>query len=139
MLCPTMSQETSLALSVDDHLAIQQLYARYNHAIDSGKAAEWAATFTPDGTFNSGQGVFTGTEALAGFATGFAAQLKARHWVNNLVIEGDAAAATGTCYLNLMALQAGKPASTLVTAIYTDTLKKVGSDWKFTSRAVTPD
>ena len=129
-----------MALSVEDQLAIQQLYARYNHAIDSGRAAEWAACFTPDGVFDSGPaGVFTGTEGLAGFVTGFSAQLKARHWINNLILEGDGSTASGTCYLDLLALQAGKPASTMITGIYTDKLKKVGADWKFTSRAVKAD
>ena len=28
-----------MGLSVEDQLAIQQLYARYNHAIDSGNGA----------------------------------------------------------------------------------------------------
>jgi hypothetical protein len=128
-----------MSLSVEDQLAIQQLYAKYNHYIDSGKAADWAACFTADGVFNSGQGTFTGTEALTGFVNGFAQQLKARHWTNNLIIEGDGDKATGTCYLNLLALQPGKPASTLITGIYTDTLSKAGGEWKFTSRAVAAD
>jgi hypothetical protein len=128
-----------MSLSVEDQLAIQQLYAKYNHYIDFGKAAEWAGCFTPDGVFNSGQGTFTGTDALVGFANGFAAQMKARHWTNNLILEGDGKNAKGTCYLNLLALQAGKPASTLITGIYTDSLTKAGGEWKFTNRAVAAD
>ena len=129
-----------MALSVEDNLAIQQLYARYNHAIDAGKAAEWAGCFTPQGVFDAGAtGRFEGTEALSGFATGFAAQLKARHWTNNLLLDGDAAAATGSCYLNLLALQAGKPAATIATGIYTDALVKQGGEWRFTTRTMTAD
>ena len=33
-------------LTADDRFAIQELYARYNHAIDSGNSGAWAATFT---------------------------------------------------------------------------------------------
>jgi ketosteroid isomerase-like protein len=129
-----------LALTIDDQLAIQQLYARYNHAIDSGNAEGWAACFTPDGVFNSGQGEFKGTEALKGFVQGFSQQLKARHWVNNLLVDGDGATADGTCYLQLLRLTGdGKPAQLLITAIYVDTLAKTGGDWKFTSRTVKPD
>jgi ketosteroid isomerase-like protein len=131
-----------MALSVEDQLAIQQLYAKYNHAIDSGNGARWAETFTDNGTFISASGTFSGSEQLAGFATGFGSRLKARHWTNNLVLEGDTAKATGSCYLVLYRLTPGEqpPAGILVTAIYNDELAK-GPDggWRFTKREVTGD
>lgn len=128
------------ALPVDDTLAIQQLYARYNHAIDSGKGDAWAACFTADGTFTSGSGDFAGTEQLASFATGFAQRLKARHWTNNLVIEAAEGGASGTCYLMLLRLGDGeKPTSILTTGIYRDSLAKQSGEWKFTSRKVVAD
>lgn len=129
-----------MALNVTDQLAIQQLYARYNHAIDSGKAEEWAACFTPDGVFSAGSaGTFTGTEALTGFARGFAAQLKARHWTNNLVLDGSGGRATGRCYLMLMRLQPGSAATVLATGLYEDGLTKTPAGWRFASRAVRND
>ena len=131
-----------MPLSVQDHLAIQQLYAKYNHAIDSGNGAGWAATFSGDGVFSSATGTFTGTEQLAGFGTAFATRMKARHWTNNLVLEGDGQTASGTCYLALYRLTPGEkpPAGILTTAIYTDELAK-GADgaWRFTKRTVTGD
>ena len=51
-------------LTTQDYIEIEQLYATYNHAIDSGDAEAWAATFTPDGSFNTR---FTGKEGLVGF------------------------------------------------------------------------
>jgi hypothetical protein len=127
-------------LATEDVLAIQQLYARYNHAIDAGKGDAWAACFTPDGTFTSATGAFSGTEALSGFGTAFAQRLKARHWTNNLVIEPAASGATGTCYLMLLRLgDAEKPTSILTTAIYRDTLTKAAGEWKFATRDVTGD
>ena len=131
-----------MALSVEDQLAIQQLYAKYNHAIDSGNGAGWAATFSDDGVFSSATGTFSGSEQLSGFASGFAARLKGRHWVNNLVIEGDGAKATGSCYLVLYRLTPGEqpPASILTTAIYNDELAKASDGaWRFTKRTVTGD
>lgn len=125
-------------LSVEDQLAIQQLYARYNHAIDSGDASGWSACFTPDGTFASATGNFAGTQQLTEFAQGFAARLKARHWINNLVIEGDENGARGTCYLMLLLLAEGK-ANILTTGIYTDRLVRDGGAWKFASRSVAGD
>lgn len=131
-----------MGLSTEDQLAIQQLYARYNHAIDSGNGAGWAACFSADGVFSSASGTFTGTEALAGFATAFGSRMKARHWINNLVINaaGDGAA-TGSCYLALFLLNPGEkpPANVLTTAIYNDELAKQGGQWRFTKRTVTGD
>jgi hypothetical protein len=43
-------------LTADDYIEIQQLYAQYNIAIDSGHAEGYAATFTPDGVFNTSNG-----------------------------------------------------------------------------------
>ncbi|MDZ7729253.1 MAG: nuclear transport factor 2 family protein [Dehalococcoidia bacterium] len=61
-----------MALSTDDRLEIQELYARYNHALDFGDASGWAGCFTPDGVFASPNGTFSGTEQLQQFAQGFA-------------------------------------------------------------------
>jgi len=128
-------------LAVEDQLAIQQLYARYNHAIDSGNGSGWADCFTPDGTFNSGaSGVFTGTEALTAFAKGFAERLKARHWTNNLVLDAADGGAWGSCYLILLRLgDKEHPTSILTTGIYRDTLVKSAGGWQFSNRTVTPD
>jgi hypothetical protein len=128
-----------LALSVDDQLAIQQLYARYNHAIDFGDGDGWAACFTPEGVFNGGAGgPQKGTEALKAFAGGFASRMKARHWNTNLVVEGSGGSAKGKCYLMLMNLAEGK-AVPMVTAVYHDDLVKTGDGWKFSARTVQND
>ncbi len=128
------------ALATEDTLAIQQLYARYNHAIDFGDGAGWAACFTEDGVFTSSMsGTMTGGAALSAFATGFAARLKARHWTNNLVIEADGDGARGKCYLMLIKLNEGAPASVFATAIYMDSLARGEDGWKFTNRTVTGD
>lgn len=130
-----------MPLSVEDQLAIQQLYARYNHAIDSGDGARWAACFTNDGTFSSATGTFQGREQLETFGNAFATRMKARHWTNNLVLEGDGATARGSCYLMLLRLSPGEqpPASILVTAIYRDELTRTADGWKFASRTVVGD
>ncbi|MEX0782410.1 MAG: nuclear transport factor 2 family protein [Dehalococcoidia bacterium] len=127
-------------LATEDLLAIQQLYARYNHAIDSGDATGWAACFTPAGTFTSGaSGSFAGTEQLTGFAQGFASRLKARHWTNNLIIDADGDGARGTCYLMLLRLAEGAPASVMATGIYRDEIVRDSGAWKFASRNVVTD
>jgi hypothetical protein len=49
-------QQHDAALSTQDYIDIQQLYARYYTAIDSGKGEAWADTFVPDGVFNELKG-----------------------------------------------------------------------------------
>jgi ketosteroid isomerase-like protein len=127
-------------LSVEDRLDITQLYARYNHAIDSGDAAGWAACFLPDGTFSSpATGRVAGTAALEGFAANFAKNVRARHWTNNLLIEPAPGGATGKCYLMMLRLEAGKPPSPGATGVYTDSIVKTADGWKFKSREVAID
>ena len=124
-----------MPLSVEDRLAIQELIARYNHAIDGGDPDGWAATFAPDGTFESRGEVHAGTEQLATFARGFQQRLPgARHWNNNLVIDGDGDLATTTCYLQLW--REGQLASE---GRYVDTLRKIDGQWRFASRKVVRD
>ncbi len=132
-----------MSLTTQDYIDIQMLYARYNHAIDAGKAEAWAATFTPDATFSAtGQPASQGTAALAAFAQRFAGNMqgKARHWTNNLVIEPSAAGAKGSCYLLLYRLAgAGTPPAILVSGLYSDTLTKSADGWKFASRSAAID
>ena len=52
-----LAQQRGARLTGDDYIEIQQLYARYNNAIDSGDAEGYAATFVPDGTFNTFMGM----------------------------------------------------------------------------------
>jgi hypothetical protein len=57
------SAQQGKKFTADDYLEIQQLYARYNMAIDSGDAEGYAATFVKDGVFNT----FNGHDALVEF------------------------------------------------------------------------
>jgi 3-phenylpropionate/cinnamic acid dioxygenase small subunit len=127
-------------LTSDDRVAIHELYARYNHAIDAGRSEDWAACFAPGGTFDDGRAVVSG-EGLAKFAEAFAARVKGRHWTNNLVLDEDGDGVAGSCYLMLMRLTPGEqpPASPLVTAIYRDRVVRTPAGWKFASRKVHAD
>jgi hypothetical protein len=125
-------------LSPQDHIDIQQLYARYNHAIDSGNDAEWADTFTADGSFNSR---FTGREALLGFIKLWKEQMNGanrRHWNSNLTVRGTCEAATGAVYLLLLEVGGRVPAM-LSTGTYADELVKTSHGWRFKSRVIELD
>jgi SnoaL-like domain len=124
-------------LSAQDYIDIQQLYARYNIAIDSGDAEGWAATFTPDGVFNT----FAGHDALVGFIKMWREKLNGatrKHWNNNLQITGNAKEASATVYLMLVDFST-KPTSILMTGSYSDSLVKTKEGWRFTKRTTKSD
>jgi uncharacterized protein (TIGR02246 family) len=127
-----------MPLTTADKLQIQELGARYNHAIDYGHPEAWADCFTPDGCFISPQGQQDGRDALIAFAAASAASaLSARHWTNNWVIAGSGDDATATCYLNL--INAHNAGASIVTGLYRDRLRRVDGVWKFTERNVATD
>jgi SnoaL-like domain len=124
-------------LSAQDYFEIQQLYARYNIAIDGGDAEGWAATFTPDGVFNTS----IGHDALVNFVKTWREKLNGatrKHWNNNLQITGNSKEASGYVYLMLVDIST-KPASILTTATYTDSLIKTKDGWRFTKRTTKGD
>jgi hypothetical protein len=124
-------------LSAQDYTEIQQLYARYNIAIDSGDAEGWAATFTADGVFNTS----IGHDALVNFVKTWREKLNGatrKHWNNNLQITGNSKEASGFVYLMLVDIST-KPPSILATATYTDSLVKTKDGWRFTKRTTKGD
>lgn len=132
------SSANAAELTTQDHIDIEQLYATYNHAIDSGDGEAWAATFTPDGTFNTR---FTGKEALVGFIKMWREKMNGanrRHWNSNLRITPSAEGASAT--VMLMLLDVGtKPPSIVSTGQYTDVLVKTPNGWRFKTREVKID
>lgn len=124
-------------LSAQDYFEIQQLYANYNIAIDSGDAEGWAAKFTPDGVFNT----FVGHDALVGFIKLWREKLHGgslKHWNNNLQVTGNDKEASGFVYLMLVDVTT-KPASMVSTHTYTDSLVKTKDGWRFTKRITKAD
>jgi SnoaL-like domain len=119
-------------LTADDYIEIQQLYAQYNMAIDSGDAEGYAATFTPDGVFNT----FNGRDALVGFIHRWRETMKGgnmRHWNTNLAITGTPEGANGAVYLLLVDISVKPPAITTA-AKYEDQLVKTPQGWRFKKR-----
>jgi len=116
----------------DDYVEIQQLYARYNVAIDSGDGEGWAATFIPEGVFNT----FNGHDALVGFIKTWRERMNGgnmRHWNSNLVITPAPGGATGTVYLLLVNVGV-RPPVIAQAATYQDELVKTAQGWRFKKR-----
>jgi hypothetical protein len=123
---------------LQDQLAIRELVARYNYAIDEGRAEEWVATFVPDGTFESSAlGKHSGAEALLAFANGYIAAVNGRHCTSDFVIDVDGDDARSRCYLIAVNNTAAPVVS--VTAVYEDVLRRTADGWRFVHRRVVPD
>ena len=122
-------------LNTQDYIDIEQLYATYNHAIDSGDAEGWAGTFTPDGTFNK----FAGHDQLVGFIQQWKEKMNGanrRHWNTNLRILPSKDGASASVFLMLVDVSTK---SIVATGMYNDTLVKTASGWRFKTRATKMD
>lgn len=125
------------ALTANDHIDIQQLYARYNDAIDSGNAGAWADTFTADGAFNT----FKGRQGLMDFMAQWTGRMNGanlRHWNTNLVITPTSEGASGSVYLILLDVSV-RPPAIASTVRYNDTLVRTAQGWRFKTRTTRAD
>jgi hypothetical protein len=135
-------------LLAEDMLAIEQLNARYYHALDGLLGADsdvkWANTFTANGMFLTldadGSVIYdaTGTRALVEVYSTFPDVATTRHWTNNLLIEPDDSGARASSYIIAMDI-AHSPSSIVRTGLYTDYLVRVGHEWRFQRRTLTLD
>jgi len=121
------------SLTAQDYVDIQQLYARYNFAIDSGDIEAYVALYTPDGSFNT----FTGQDGLRTFMKNRNGGTR-RHWNTNLVITPTPEGAKGAVYL--MFLDVGmKPPAVTGAGKYEDALVRTPQGWRFKKRQTFPD
>ena len=123
-----------MPLTLEDRLEITELVARYNQAIDTRDGAGYAETFTDGGVFQiAGQQEVRGRERLMRMIERLDPP-NSRHWVNNMVIDGDGDTATMTCYLAVL-----RDLRITNMGFYVNALKKVEGAWKFVRRDYTPD
>jgi uncharacterized protein (TIGR02246 family) len=129
-----------MSMPTEDLIAMHQLYARYNHAIDDGDGAAFAACFTADGALDGGLGdPIRGSEALEGFAVAVPKGMPGiRHQVSNIFVDGDGDDASGRAYLYVYTPGAGGP-QVVTTGRYVDTLRRVDGEWRFVFRQFTAD
>ena len=127
-----------MALPADDWAEIQQLYARYNTAIDTGDGDSFGGCFVPAGVFNPGTGAVEGQAAIGeyGVAAHEALPLM-RHNATNIVVDVDGERATGSAFL--IGYLAGPNFKVIVTGRYRDTLVKADGEWRFVERIFQAD
>jgi uncharacterized protein (TIGR02246 family) len=124
--------------TTDDIVAIQQLLARLNTAVDSGNGEAYAAAFTEDGEAVNGERTTKGRDALASLAAGVAASVPGlRHWVNNHAIDINGDRATATVYVT--ALIGGSKAKVVTTGRYAEELVRTPDGWRYSRREFRAD
>ena len=128
-------QQGAPALTVQEYQEIEQLYARYYHAIDGGNADAWAATFTADGAFNQ----LSGQQALKDFITnGTAKGTPMRHWTSNLQLTPVAGGIEGKVYVIQFNIKQ-TPITAATYSRYDDLIVKTSDGWRFKQRRRSSD
>lgn len=129
--------------SIEDRLAINDLFVRYPTALDAGDIETIAGCFTEDGLLESPTvGTYAGREAIREFARRFArfreggAQL--RHVISNLVVTLDGDRAKASCYLLNVITRDGQ-SRLLAPGRYECDLARIGGQWLFQRRRVILD
>jgi uncharacterized protein (TIGR02246 family) len=128
-----------MTLSAEDQLAIHELVARYNRAIDSGDVDGWVALFTLDGAFQTRDGQrWVGSDRLREFASGYAADLSKRgseHWVSNIILEPDGDDVRLFCH-GMIVRPEGAAIEIKRMASYDDLIRREDGEWRFALRRV---
>ena len=132
-------------LTADDHLAIQDLYARSNIWADTGGGDAYAGLYSEDGTFSSDHQM-RGRSEIAAVCVAHHAENEAsnlaciQHWINNLVVDGDADRATGVAFIMRVARTKDTGEFKIIgQGTYHDDLVKQDGRWYFKSRKVYRD
>ena len=132
-------------MSIEDRLAIHDLFVRYTTALDQGDVETVVDCFTEHAALESPViGVIAGRKAIRTFAGRFAAQraggTQFRHMIANIAAEIEAGAnrARASAYLLVLITQDGK-SRTLPPGRYECEVVKQGGAWRFQRRVVFHD
>lgn len=129
--------------SIEDRIAIHDLFVRYTTALDRGDVDTVVDCFTADAVLESPAiGVIAGYEAIRAFAGRFAALHKGgtqfRHMITNLAAEVEDERARATCYLLVLVTRDGESRQ-LPPGRYESELVKEAGQWRFRRRVVFHD
>jgi len=131
--------------SIEDRLAISDLFVRYTTALDAGDVETVVDCFTEEAALESPViGSIAGRDAIRAFAERFAAQraggVQFRHMITNIAaeIEDSGNRARASAYLLVLITQDGK-SRTLPPGRYECEVVKQGGGWRFQLRVVFHD
>jgi ketosteroid isomerase-like protein len=121
-----------------EKLAIQELFARYAHAVDNLEPEAWVQCFTPDGVFQVANRAMRGEAALRGYAEIHVKEIRCRHMMGNFLYEIRGNEATGQCSM-LATLATVGGYKIFAQGRYVDRLVKQNGKWKIAHRRVETD
>jgi ketosteroid isomerase-like protein len=125
-------------LSDTDVLALQQVIARLNHALDEADYAAYGQFFASDGVFVSDFGNAVGpTEVAAALEQVAPFITNKRHVASNLVVNGSGDEAIVTSYL--IVFERLSELKYVGSAVNQDTMRKMGGRWLVTKHESTLD
>jgi hypothetical protein len=142
----TLTAQSGQALTPRDQVEIQQLVARYSHALDSGAEGgnQLASLFTADGVLAAEDGkVYTGRTKLAEYARGNATSAKGpanvHHFSYKAIIDPSPEGATGKTLVTFARIgRAGEAATDLDGGRYWDDFVKTNEGWRIKKRTYLP-
>ena len=129
--------ERNQMTKADDVDEIRQLLVRNFQLGDKNRMAEWVDTYTDDAVFRSPVLNLTGRDELTAEGSKLRAQVPARHWVGNMLIDVDGDEATASSYLVVTA--ASLPPTLMASGELEDRLRRVDGRWRIAERTMTLD
>jgi uncharacterized protein (TIGR02246 family) len=132
-----------MADTLADKHAIEELIARYNHAIDALHMDVWLDLWTQDAVFDGLGKYLVGKAAIKTFADthekNYARKMPGgRHFTTNIASDVVGNRATARSYLQLWSTGANGAQITF-TGVYEDVLVKQDGRWRFAGRKMTYD
>jgi len=132
-----------MTLSIEDRLAIEDLYRRWCVTIDDGDDQGWADTFTDDGVFRltTYPVEAIGRDALVAMAKQVYQHDQGlnRHQCYNILLTPDGDEVRGRCDALVLELRTGGDARIINTCRYADRIVRDARGWVFAERIITWD
>ncbi len=124
-------------ISIEDRMAILDLAARYNYAVDTGAGEAFADTFTADGVFDGPAGHAEGRAALVAFCGLLAEQFAGgMHFTDNHLFDVEGDVVQHKCFLSFQV--PGDGGTEIMLLGYEDEIVQIDGAWKFRLRRVGP-
>jgi hypothetical protein len=138
--------------ALGDRQHVDDLYARYNLAVDLGEVDAWVSCFVPDGRFSivghtawaREAGIpevdLVGHPALRGFMSDVTEERRVRHWTTNLILRrAPDGHLSGMSLMTVWDLAASRAGEVALTGVMRDRLVRHGGHWFFSNRQLTLD
>ncbi|MFF0388464.1 nuclear transport factor 2 family protein [Kitasatospora sp. NPDC004615] len=143
----TATEQVPATATAELYFQVQQFLASQMQLLDSGRVAEWAATFTEDGVFAANAhpepaaGRVAITAAAQAATDAYAAKgIQRRHWLGMVTVEPrDENTAAVRSYAVVIETPKGGQAAIRVSTLCEDLLVRESGHWLVQHRQVTRD